>query len=143
MVSFDEGGKLLWPAPVPIENQMFPLDQPGGAPVVVFTCQRAAAKQKKGRQPSLENRILCVDKRSGRVIYHAAEAKSVQNSWMDVVAQPDKKTVELRITTFSGAAVNEMANETVTLTFTDRPLGSADSPTGAKIGKKAVDKPSH
>ena len=42
MVSFDEKGKLLWPAAVNLEDQMFLIGQPETAPVVVFASQRVA-----------------------------------------------------------------------------------------------------
>ena len=40
MYSFDEAGKLLWPAPVTLDDQVFPIGQLEGLPFMLFAGQR-------------------------------------------------------------------------------------------------------
>ena len=122
MVSFDEAGKLLWPAPVSLEDQMYFIGQAEASPVIVLACQIER-----------ERRVLCVEKRSGRIVYRN-DSKPCETSWIDIVVDPNKKTVELRTAGAAVAGGVQAQNETVTLTFTDRPLVSADAAIGSKVG---------
>jgi hypothetical protein len=116
LYTVDGQGKLLWPAPVKIENQMLPLNQPAGLPVLTFAYRVLDGKG------GLKTSFLCIDKRSGRTVYQAEEVADPR-SFFRVVGDAKKKTVDLMDST-----------NTVTLTFTDKPwpLGSG---TDAAVGK--------
>ncbi len=111
--SFDRQGKLLWLDPVTIEDQQFLLGQPERLPVVVFACQQYG--QRANGQQWMKTSVLCLDKRSGRVLYRGDTPRTT--GCLDIVGDPEKKTVELR-----------MQMDTVTLTFTDKPLPAAAKP---------------
>ncbi|MEN6449728.1 MAG: PQQ-binding-like beta-propeller repeat protein [Thermoguttaceae bacterium] len=106
LYAFDSQGKQLWPAPVAIENQLLLSNQLPGLPVIVFACQRIEQANGQARwKPAL----FCVDKRTGQTV-----SKTDFNQQMiglfGVRCEPEKKTVELVV-----------QNDTVTLTFTDKP----------------------
>ena len=62
LYAFDGHGKLLWPAPVKIEDQMLPLNQPADLPILTFACR--VYDGKGGQKTS----VLCIDKRNGRTV---------------------------------------------------------------------------
>jgi hypothetical protein len=129
--ALDERGKLLWPGPVTIEDQYFLLNQPERLPVITFACQRY--DQRANGQWWPKTRILCLDKRTGRVVYRPREGTSRQNIGLEVVGDPKKKTVELQI-----IAMDQSPRQvdTVTLTFTDKPIPEAAADKDA-AGEKA------
>jgi outer membrane protein assembly factor BamB len=137
LYAIDLQGKLLWPAPVKIRGRWLPVSQPAEVPVITF-----AHQQFEQRQPGrwiVKTCVRCIDKRSGRIVYQNDQLK--QTYLMEIVGDPEKKTVELR-----------MLSETVTLTFTDKPIpprppgqtaAGDDWPTRSKIANalwKALDK---
>jgi tetratricopeptide (TPR) repeat protein len=101
LYAVDGQGKLLWPAPVKIENQMLPFNQPTGLPVLTFACDVIGEAY---RTP-----VLCIDKRSGRTVYQAKEAADPRG-FFRVVGDAKTKTVDVMTST-----------KTVTLTFTNKP----------------------
>ena len=129
--ALDEHGKLMWPGPVTIEDQYFLLNQPERLPVITFACQRY--DQRANGQWWPKTRILCLDKRTGRVVYRPHEGTSRQNVGLEVVGDPKKKTVELQI-----IAMDQSPRQvdTVTLTFTDKPIPETAADKDA-VGEKA------
>jgi hypothetical protein len=106
LYAFSLEGKLAWPAPVTIENQLLLSNQPSGAPLVIFGCQHYEPPPLgQGRWKQM---LLCVDKRTGRKAYEGQF--KVPLGIFGVRCDPDKKTVDLIV-----------QNDTVTLTFTDKP----------------------
>ncbi len=110
--AFDEQGKLLWPAPLKIRNRWFPLAQPEGVPVIAFA--QLQYEQFRPNQYQTKTHLLCVEKRSGRILYRSDDLQ--QSYSVDIVGDPEKKTVEVRL-----------QNETVKLAFTDKPIPSKSS----------------
>jgi outer membrane protein assembly factor BamB len=121
LYAIDRQGKLQWPAPVTIKNQFLLSNQPSGLPVVTFACQ--TYEQKPNQQPRYRASVLCIDKRNGRTAFQ----KTFDNTTglFEVTGDAAKKTVDLT-----------MQQNTVTLTFTDKPL---PPPSAAKA---AASKPS-
>ena len=122
LYAIDHSGKLLWPAPVKIESQMFPLDQPADLPILTFAC-RALGYWESGGKGSYKLSLLCIDKRSGRTAYRMHALENHQMTFFGVLGDTDKKTV----------SVMDWSN-TVTLTFTDKPW-PPDSPLNSPAGK--------
>jgi outer membrane protein assembly factor BamB len=106
LYAFDRQGKLMWPAPVTIENQFLLLDQPTHLPLLTFASimyyprDNGAGRQKMS--------VLSIDKRNGRVAYKASLPNSI--GMLDISGDPQKKTIDL-----------VMQRDTVRLTFTDKP----------------------
>ena len=109
LYAIDEQGKLMWPAPLEIKEQRFLLTQPERLPLIVFAGM--VNVQRPNGPWMIKTRLLCVDKRTGRVLYR----REVQQFpiILDIVGDPETKTVELRL---------QNMNETVKLAFTDKPL---------------------
>jgi tetratricopeptide (TPR) repeat protein len=107
LMAFDRDGNALWPSPVTVEDQWLPLAQPRRLPVLTFAC-RVQKLESNGRMES-KTSIICIDKRNGRTI--CREEFPVLTNSFRVVGDLEKKTVELR-----------MKQNTITMTFTDRPL---------------------
>ena len=108
-------------APVTLNDHVFLVGQPEASPAIVFACKSMAEAEN-----FWVSRIRCIDKRSGRVLY-SQESQPFKTFWMDIVVDPVKRTVALRTTRMGGRRGDKTANETVTLTFTDRPLVSDGS----------------
>jgi len=107
LYAFDRQGSLQWPAPVKIKNQFLLTDQPSHLPVLTFACQ-VYTKNLLGRG-QYNASVLCIDKRSGRVVYEKSSGNST--SVFHVVGDAVKKTIDI-----------VMRQKTITLTFTDKPL---------------------
>jgi hypothetical protein len=108
LYAMDERGKLTWPSPATIEDQYFLVNQPVRLPLLTLACQRYEQRANNAPMTS-KTRLLCIDKRTGRKLYQGEN--SHPTSTLEVVGNPEKKTVELR-----------MQNDLVTLTFTDKPI---------------------
>ena len=93
----------MWPAPVKIEEQMIPVNQPADLPILIFAC-RVSSMGKKS--------VLCIDKLNGRISLPGEGSRS--RNFMRVVGDAKKKTVDL---------IN--GTNMVTLTFTDKPWSPA------------------
>lgn len=109
--ALDRQGKQLWPQPQKVENQQLIADAPAQVPVVVFACQVYRPQQINGMQ--IGSSILCIDKRTGRVVYR--DRLMYPSQTFEVSGQPDKHTVEIAL------GSHPMRQSTVVLTFTDQP----------------------
>lgn len=107
LYAFDSEGKLLWPEPVKVENQMLLSDQFDELPILIFACQHY--ERKPNGRGQWKPRVLCVDKRTGRKVYEEVFDGHIRN--FDVSCNVAKKTISLT-----------MQKATVTLTFTDKPI---------------------
>ncbi|MFH1265111.1 MAG: PQQ-binding-like beta-propeller repeat protein [Planctomycetota bacterium] len=109
--AFDRHGEKLWPAPAEIEDQWLPMSQPARLPVLTFAniVQQSGANAQTRSKTS----ILCIDKRTGRKI--CRDEFAGPTNCFRLVGDPEKKTVELKL-----------KQSTITMDFTDQPLG-ADS----------------
>ena len=125
LYAFDSRGKLLWPAPVKIENQRVALNQPTELPILTFACRVLDEDESSGQYNGYKTSLLCIDKRNGRTVYQAEgyERSGYGNMNFRTVGDAEKKTVNLM--TWSN---------TVTLTFTDKPW-PATSTTDAAVPK--------
>jgi hypothetical protein len=143
LYAIDERGKLMWPAPVAIEEQRFLLNQPERLPVVAFAS--LVHEQRPNGAWIPKALLLCVDKRTGRVLYRQEMQRSMSYPALDIVGDAEKKTVELRLHN-GGTGI-----ESVTLAFTDKPIPPApagksnagDVPKRSKLSDalwKAVDR---
>jgi outer membrane protein assembly factor BamB len=112
LYAFDAAtGKKLWPAPAVLAQQGLLLSQPSELPVLVFVRQilRPGAVS---AQPKLS--VLCIDKRSGRVLYQNDQLTGAQVANFEIIGDAAAKTVVLTV-----------ASKMITLTFTDDPLPQA------------------
>ena len=116
LYAIDGKGKLMWPGPVEIEEAYFLQNQPQRIPAVVFASQRY--EQQNNRQMQVKRRVVCVEKRTGRIIY-SSDALQRGMMTLDIETDPGKHTVTLR-----------MWDESVELAFTDKPVKPA--PAAAK-----------
>jgi outer membrane protein assembly factor BamB len=106
---FDRKGKMLWPAPVKVENTHLVVDQPDRLPIVTFACM---AYHRRGATGGYTCPILCIDKRTGHVVYR--QRIPATPSALDISGDAEKHTVQLRMQT------------AITLTFTDKPWTAED-----------------
>ena len=106
LYAFNQQGKLLWPAPTVIRNQLLLSNQPAELPLLIFGCQLyEPAPNGQGRwKPTL----LCVDKRSGQTVYQGQFNTPI--GIFGVRCDSEKKAIDLIV-----------QNDTVTLKFTDEP----------------------
>jgi outer membrane protein assembly factor BamB/tetratricopeptide (TPR) repeat protein len=114
LYAFDRQGKLLWPNPVAIENQMLLATQPAGLPVLTFACRSYDPTGNRNPRDRQKTSVLCIDKRTGRTVYKQDCFATLLS--LTVMGDPQKKTVAL-IT----------PQQTVTLKFTDKPWPAAPS----------------
>lgn len=116
---------MFWPAPVEIHNQQLLTSQPPGLPIVVFACQLYEQKQNSPSRPLLS--ILAIDKRTGREVFR----KNIPNSSgvFHVVGNVEQKTVSMMT-----------PNQTIALTFTDKPLLSPEQAAEKKKSEQPKDK---
>jgi outer membrane protein assembly factor BamB len=110
--AFDRHGKTLWPHPVKVTSQHFWQDQPADLPVLIFGCQTYLRKNNAGQFVSA---VLCIDKRTGRVV--ANEAMPNSTGVFEAVGEPEKSQVEIRLT-----------QNALRLKFTDQPLPAEEKP---------------
>lgn len=105
--SFDLQGKMMWPAPVVIENQHLLLNQPSRLPVLTFGCGIYDRRQQGSKRHRVS--VLFLDKRTGRKVFE----KDFDNmtAAFELSGDPEKNTVDLRLS--QGSA---------TLTFTNDPI---------------------
>ena len=106
--AFDLSGKKMWPEPVEVTNQFLVLNQPRSLPVLTFVCMIQEPQAGNIRtQP--KTAILCLDKRTGRVI--CSKEFADPTSVFQLSGDPEKKTVGIRL-----------QKNMLTLTFTDQPI---------------------
>lgn len=99
-------GKPLWSKPNGIQNQSMMLRQPVDLPVLVFLCQFSES----GRPARKEGKLLCIDKRTGRIAHQESFPTTEALGGMRLTGDTARKTVSV-VTT--GKAVE--------LEFTDGP----------------------
>ena len=126
LYAIDRNGKLQWPGPAKIKNQYIMMDQPANLPILTFAS--LMYEQKPNGQSRYRASVQCVDKRNGRTVFK----KKFENATGIFMVSGDaaKKTVDLT-----------MQQNTVTLTFTDKPpppLAAKDGKSGKAASDKAV-----
>jgi outer membrane protein assembly factor BamB len=121
LYAIDRQGNFPWPQPTEISKQLLLPDQPRQLPLVIFACQHYL---QKGNQGQWKPQVMCVDKRSGRVVYK--QAFDGHTPLFRVGFDQEKKTVTLT-----------MQKDTITLTYTDAPIPPAPA-AGAKPAKPAA-----
>ena len=101
-------GELVYSTPV--ENRSLTFNQPADLPVLVFASQiyRTAAMRNTGEAAMPRAAILCIDKRTGRVVYDEQSAGPITT--IELLGDPDQHQVTLK--TIRAA---------VRMTFTDDP----------------------
>ncbi len=101
-------GKLIYSTPV--ANRSLTFNQPADLPVLVFASQiyRTAAMRNTGEAAMPRAAVLCIDKRTGRVVYDEQSAGPITT--IELQGDPDQHQVTLK--TIRAA---------VRLTFTDEP----------------------
>lgn len=122
VLAFDRvTGKRLWETPVSINQQGLMLSQPVDVPVLAFARHKYSNPQ--AGQHHTELSVMCLDKRTGRVVYKNDKLKLVINN-LELAGDPAERTVSMM---FPG--------KTITLTLSDDPIpaeaaddGSASAP---------------
>ena len=129
--ALDLKGKLAWPAPVDVDHQQFLLSQPGRLPVLLFA---AFHYDNRDGQMTLRTSLVAVDRRNGRIVYDKDLRGPMRWMGVEIRGDPAEKTVRI--------ATN---NETVNLTFTDKPIQTTvrhstgvQKPSG-KLGEALLD----
>ena len=108
--ALDLQGKLAWPAPVDVDHQQFLLSQPGRLPVLFFAVFHYRQSW-RARRMTLRTSLVAVDRRNGRIVYDKDFRGPMRWMGVEIRGDPAEKTVRI--------ATN---NETVNLTFTDKPI---------------------
>lgn len=103
-----------------IERQGIMLDQSPGVPVLVFGAVEYT--NNKGQQQTV-SRLLCLDKRTGRVLHQEETSQQPQLQLYDLTARPSDGIVELRTT-----------KEMIVMKFTDEPVPDEPEQDAAKPG---------
>jgi outer membrane protein assembly factor BamB len=107
--AFDgQTGRSLWP-PVSVVQHGLLLSQPSELPVLVFVRQAIAARPIRSRDPQLS--VMCIDKRSGRVLYHKEDLPGTNLSSCEMTANQAAHTVSIALPT-----------RVITLTYTNNPV---------------------
>jgi outer membrane protein assembly factor BamB/tetratricopeptide (TPR) repeat protein len=125
--AFDGQGKPRWAHPVIVEDQFLLLSQPRGLPVVTFAC--TAQAERPDVSPLHAVSVLCLDRNTGRVILRE-ESPGISNTFL-LTGDLRQKTVQL-----------QLQRETVTMTFTGRPVVRPESDgrtSRAKVRKTLFD----
>lgn len=113
--AFDRQGKALWPAPVKVHDQFLLLAQPRRLPVVAFACMAQVQRPDNSNQHTTS--ILCIDRHTGRIVLRE-EFPQASNTFL-LTGDLETKTVRL-----------QLQRESITMTFTDKPLGPDSPPEG-------------
>lgn len=101
-------GAMLWPAPAVIKHRGLAVAQPDDIPVLVFV-DRMATRDASGT--SMQLRVLCVDKQSGRTVYRDDALPDTAGGMFQIRSRWDADpTVSI-----------DMTSRSVRLTFTLRP----------------------
>lgn len=109
LYAFDRAtGRKLWPAPTRVEHQGLDLSQPAELPIIAFW---RPTDGRQGNNPTSFG-MLCIDKRTGRIVYDARLEEAVY--YVDFDASAEKRQINLKLLA-SG----------LRLTFTDEPWPNA------------------
>ncbi len=117
--AMDLQGRLQWPAPVTVKSQVMLLHPPANVPILAFASFNYEQNRNGQNLPKFS--VLCLDKRNGRTVY--AHEFSRPSPALIITGDAQQKTVDLT-----------MQRDTVTLTFTDKPLPSS-SAVGSRPGE--------
>jgi outer membrane protein assembly factor BamB len=114
-----EDGKKLWPAPVMISQYSILPAQPSQLPLLVFVRQIS----KPAQPPRADNKmsILCIDRRTGRVVYENEQLPPPTTGTQELSGNPAAHTVTLNL----GARIVE-------LKFTDEPVPADGATSNAR-----------
>jgi len=102
-------GKKMWPAPLVVSQQGLLPSQPSALPVLVFARQLQRVNAANAREPKTS--VLCVDKRTGRVLYQNDQLPGSSIAAFDMVGDPVAHAVTVTL-----------PSQVITLTFTDEAL---------------------
>ncbi len=114
--AFDrETGASLWESPVPVTQHGLLLSQPRDLPVLVLLRQMTRPGPISSRDPRMS--VMCIDKRSGKVVYHKEDLQGTTVSSCVLSADPAAQRVSI-----------SLPNQEITLTYTDQaePAGAAE-----------------
>jgi hypothetical protein len=115
-------GRKLWPAPAVVSQYFLLSAQPNLLPVLVFARQVSRA----GPPPSRDNKtsVLCIDKRSGKVVYENDQLPPPTLAATEVTGDPEAHTITFTV-----------AQKTIELAFSDRaPAPAAPAVHGPALG---------
>jgi len=134
MYAFDrETGKPLWPKPVPLSQQGLLLSQPRSLPALVFARQLHTVSPVNQREAKMS--VMCIDKRSGRVLYKNDDLPGSTIASFEIAGDPVAHTVTV-----------SLPAQSIKLSFTDEPLaprnegGSAEGKAAAAAEKESTEK---
>jgi hypothetical protein len=119
-------GKKQWPAPVEVAQQGLLLSQPSDLPVLVLARQIVRHGAGNPREPKVS--LMCIDKRTGQVVYRNDELPGSTIANFEVVGDPAARTVTI-----------SLPMRTIKLTFTEEPAEAANgksaqiSPAGSPV----------
>lgn len=105
LYSFDQAGKPLWEKPVSMSQQGLWLSQPSGLPVLVLMRQMTKPSPITSREPRMS--VMCIDKRSGKVVYQEDDLPGTTVSSCTMAANLAANTVTITL-----------PNQEITLTYT-------------------------
>jgi len=109
--AFERGtGKKLWPAPVAVTQQGLLMSQPSELPFLVFARQVHSLVPPNSQNPKVG--VVCVDKRTGRVVYENDALPTATFGNYEVTGDPAAHTVTLTL-----------APKQFTFTLTDDAIG--------------------
>ncbi len=117
-------GKRLWPAPAVVAQQSLLLSQPRELPVLVMARQMHRSGPLNQREPKLS--VLCLDKRTGRVVYQNEQLPGSAITNFELNGDPTAGTVTVSI-----------GSRQIALALTDEPLDAQPPP----AEKPAAEKP--
>ena len=126
LYAMNRQGRLQWPDPVGVKDQVLVLHSPARLPILAFASFNYIQARNGQNQPKFS--VLCIDKRNGRTVYAQDFVRT--GNVLGITGDAEKKTVDLTL-----------QRDTVTLRFTDKPLppsSAVGSKTGEPAGGKTV-----
>ncbi len=128
LYAFDRDGQPRWPKPVAVTQQGLLLSQPSELPVLVLLRQMNRPGPISSRDPKLS--VMCIDKRTGEVVYHKDDLQGTTISSCTLEADPTKHTVTITL-----------PGHVITLAYTpekDLPQASATSPDERQAAARVI-----
>jgi len=120
-------GETLWQVPALIDGYGLPLDQPPDAPTLWFLRQHRPRASQLTPASSTRTAVLCIDRRTGRLLVEADNLPS-QANFHDIVADRVGRTVRFSIPGYS-----------CTVKYTDQPAPpELPAQTSAAPGESAL-----
>jgi outer membrane protein assembly factor BamB len=102
-------GKPLWPKPVTLSQQGLLLSQPRSLPAFVFARQIHTTSPVNQREAKMS--VLCIDKRSGRVLYQNDQLPGSTIASFEIAGDPVAHTVTV-----------SLPSQNIKLSFTNEPM---------------------